>query len=153
MPTLDTFDKKILSLLQQDNRISQRELAQQVNLSASAINRRIASMEKTGVIKNSVTLVDSVKVGRPITLIVEVSLSDERLTRINEAKKVFATCPQIQQIYYVTGEFDFVLIMNVCDMAEYEELTQRLFFQSGNVQRFRTMVSMHNVKQGLEVVL
>ena len=148
---LDAFDKKILHFLQQDNRIAQRDLAEKVNLSASAINRRIAAMEKEGVIKGSVAVVNAAQVGRPITVIAEVALANERLDLLAEAKQRFSTWPQVQQVYYVTGEFDFLLIFVVRDMAEYEALTQELFFASNNLKSFRTLVAMQQVKQGLTV--
>lgn len=150
---LDIFDKKILMLLQKDNRISQRDLSSKINLSASAINRRIASMEREGIIKNSVAVVDAHKVGRPITIITEVSLINERLDLLEELKNRFIQCPQIQHVYYVTGEFDFLLIFNVRDMEEYEGLTRELFFTSANIKSFRTIVSMQNAKQALTVAL
>ena len=149
---LDAFDKKILQYLQEDNRIAQRDLAEKVNLSASAINRRIAAMERDGVIKGSVAVVDAAKVGRPITVIAEVALANERLDLLREAKRCFSECPQVQQVYYVTGEFDFLLIFVVRDMAEYEALTQELFFASDNLKHFRTLVAMQQVKQGLSVL-
>lgn len=150
---LDIFDKKILTLLQKNNSISQRALSEQINLSASAINRRIAAMEKSGVIKNSVTIVDPRKIGRPITIITEVSLENERLDLLEEVKKRFTACPQVQQVYYVTGNFDFLLVFNVRDMDEYEELTRELFFVSSNIKSFQTIVSMQNVKQELTVIV
>lgn len=150
---MDYFDKKILMELQKDNRISQRDLSDKINLSASAINRRIAAMEKSGIIKKNVSLVDARKVGRPITVITEVTLENERLDLMEEAKKRFVKCAQIQQVYYVTGEFDFLLIFSVRDMAEYEQLTRELFFASGNIKHFRTLVSMQNAKQELSVIV
>ncbi len=59
---LDAWDKNILTLLQRDNRLSQREIAEQVNLSPSAVNRRIAALEEAGIIKGNVSLVDAGKV-------------------------------------------------------------------------------------------
>lgn len=150
---MDYFDKKILMELQKDNRISQRDLSDKINLSASAINRRIAAMEKSGIIKKNISLVDARKVGRPITVITEVTLENERLDLMEEAKKRFVKCAQIQQVYYVTGEFDFLLIFSVRDMAEYEQLTRELFFASGNIKHFRTLVSMQNAKQELSVIV
>lgn len=149
---LDIFDKKILMLLQRDNRISQRELAAEINLSASAINRRIAAMEKTGIIKKSISVVDAHKVGRPITIITQISLVNERLDLLEKLKKDFSQCPQVQQVYYVTGDFDFLLIINVSDMEEYERLTHELFFKSENIKSFQTIVSMQNAKQELTVM-
>ena len=69
---LDAFDHKILALLQTNNRLSQREISEAVHLSSSAVNRRIAAMEEAGVIETNIAVVDPAKVGRPITVIVEV---------------------------------------------------------------------------------
>lgn len=107
---LDAFDKKILMLLQKNSRITQRDLSSEINLSASAINRRIAAMEHEGIIKKNTVIVDAHMVGRPITIITQVSLINERLDLLEERKKRFVQCPQVQQVYYVTGDFDFLLI-------------------------------------------
>ncbi|MCK1790272.1 Lrp/AsnC family transcriptional regulator [Pseudomonas violetae] len=147
---LDSYDRKILNLLQINNRISQRELAEEVNLSPSAVNRRIAALEAAGVIQFNVSIVDPALVGRPITIIVEVKLENERLDLLDEIKKRFISCPQVQQVYYVTGDFDFLLVMNVRDMGEYEQLTRELFF-FGNIQQFKTFVAMRNIKRTFAV--
>jgi len=148
---LDQFDRKILALLQQDNRMAQRDVAEAVNLSSSSVNRRIAAMEAAGIIRANVAVVDPAKVGRPITVIAEVTVESERLDLLDAVKRRFVDCPQVQQVYYVTGEVDFVLVMNVADMAEYERLTRELFFAAGNVHRFRTLVAMERSKVSLSV--
>lgn len=150
---LDNYDVKILGLLQRDSKISQRELSEAVNLSPSAVNRRIAALESAGVIAGTVCIVDPSSVGHPITIVVEVKLESERLDLLDEVKTRFADCPQVQQVYYVTGEYDFVLVMVVKDMTEYEQLTRDLFFSSGNVKGFRTYVAMQRVKVTLNVPL
>ena len=149
--TLDDFDRKILALLQRDNRMPQRDISAAVNLSPSAVNRRIAAMEAAGVIRANVAVVDAAKVGRPITLIVEVAVESERLDLLDAVKKRLVACPAVQQVYYVTGEVDFVLVMNVTDMAEYVALTRELFFAEGNVKSFKTLVAMEASKLSLSV--
>lgn len=148
---IDAFDRKILALLQEDNRLPQRDIADAVNLSASAVNRRIAAMEAAGVIRANVALVDPARVGRALTIIVEVSVENERLDLLDQAKRRFVACPQVQQVYYVTGNADFILIVNVADMAEYERLTRELFFSDRNVKSFYTMVAMERSKLSLSV--
>lgn len=150
---LDHYDIKLLGLLQTDSKMSQRQLSEAVNLSPSAVNRRIAALESAGVITATVSVVDPTAVGRPITVLVEVKVENERLDLLDEVKKRFATCPQVQQVYYVTGEFDFMLVMNVKDMAEYERLTRELFFTSGNIKAFKTYVAMQRIKVSLSVPL
>ena len=150
---LDAYDKKILTLLQKDSRLSQRALAEEIHLSASAVNRRIAALEAAEVITGYGCSVNATKVGRPITIIVAVKIENERLDLFEEDKKRFVACPQVQQVYYVTGEFDFLLVINVSDMTEYEQLTRELFFASENVRGFKTFVSMQNAKQSLNVLI
>ena len=150
---LDASDKKILTLLQRNNRLSQREIADLVCLSPSAVNRRIAVLEEAGIIKANVSIIDCVKVGRPITIMVQVMIENERLDLLEKARARFVNCPQVQQVYYVTGDFDFLLVMNVRDMAEYEKLTRELFFTSGNIKSFKTIVSMQNAKQEMAVMI
>lgn len=148
---LDKFDRKILDLLQRDNRMAQRDVAEAVNLSSSSVNRRIAAMEAAGIIRANVAVVDPARVGRPITVIAEITVENERLDLLDAVKRRFVECPQVQQVYYVTGDVDFVLVMTVADMAEYERLTRELFFAAGNVRRFRTLVAMERSKVSLSV--
>lgn len=150
---LDEFDLKILAILQRDNATPQREIGEAVNLSAPAVQRRIKRMEEAGVIAANVAVVDPDKVGRPITVIVEVEVESERVDLLDAAKAGFAAAVEVQQCYYVTGEADFVLIVTVATMAEYEALTRRLFFANPNIRRFRTLVAMDRVKAGLAVPL
>lgn len=150
---LDAWDKKILTLLQCDNRLSQREIADRVNLSPSAVNRRIAALEAAGIISANVSVINASLVGRPITIMVQVKIENERLDLLEETKSRFVKCPQVQQVYYVTGDFDFLLVINVRDMAEYETLTRELFFACGNIKTFNTIVSMQNAKQQMTVII
>lgn len=150
-PPLDRFDRAILAILQEDNTTPQRRIGERVNLSAAAVQRRIRRMEESGVIEANVARVDPAKLGRPISLVVEVSVESERLDLLDASKARFAGAPEVQQCYYVTGETDFVLIVTVTDMAEYQALTRRLFFADGNVKSFRTHVVMDRVKAGSAV--
>lgn len=148
---IDAFDRRILALLQKDSRMPQRDIGEAVHLSASAVNRRIAAMEAAGVITGNIAVVDAAKVGRPISIIVEVAVQNERLDLLDAVKRRFVACPAVQQVYYVTGESDFVLVIQVADMAEYERLTRELFFAESNVKSFRTMVAMERSKVSLAV--
>lgn len=148
---LDRFDLAILRVLQQDNKTPQRSIAQMVNLSAPAVQRRIKRMEETGVIAANVAVVDPAALDHALTLFVEVEMESERAEVFDAAKRSFAAAPEVQQCYYVTGEADFILVVLVKVMADYEALTRRLFFGNNNVKRFRTFVSMDRVKVGLTV--
>jgi DNA-binding Lrp family transcriptional regulator len=148
---LDRFDRAILQILQRDNRTPQRTIAEVVNLSTAAVQRRIAAMESAGVIAANVAILDTRALGMTITSIVEVTLTSERLETVDAAKALFQQAPEVQQCYYVTGEVDFMLVVLVPSMAAYEALTRRLFFANPNIRKFRSFVAMDRVKTGLAV--
>jgi Lrp/AsnC family transcriptional regulator, leucine-responsive regulatory protein len=150
---LDHFDRAILTIIQRDNTTPQRTIGEAVNLSAPAVQRRIKRMEEAGVVQANVAVVDPVKLGQAITIVVEVEMASELADEIDAAKRTFLATPDVQQCYYVTGEFDFVLVMLVPTMEAYEALTRRLFFGNNNVKRFRSLIAMDRVKVGLSVPL
>lgn len=149
---LDSFDRAILAILERDNTTPQRAIGQAVNLSAPAVQRRIRRMEEQGVIEANVAIVNPASVGRPLTIVVAVDVESERVDLLDAAKASFAAAPEVQQCYYVAGEADFILVISVATMGEYEDVTRRLFFGNPNVKRFRTFVAMDRVKTGLSVL-
>lgn len=150
---LDAFDRAILRIVQRDNRTPQRRIAEQVNLSAAAVQRRIAAMEAAGVIAANVAMVDPDTLGLAITAIVEVQLMDERASTVDAAKKLFSETPDVQQCYFVTGGVSFVLVIVTRDMRSYEALTRRLFAENDLVERYRTLIALDRVKADPAIVV
>jgi DNA-binding Lrp family transcriptional regulator len=150
---LDEFDLAILEILQKDNTVPQRSIGQQVNLSAPAVQRRIKRLQASGVIEANIAVVDPAAVALPITVIVEVQIADERYDLINAIKQSFEQAPEVQQCYQVTGEADFVLVVVVASMSEYQALCRRLFHDNPNVTKFKSLVTMDRVKVGLSLPL
>lgn len=151
--TLDGFDKAILRIVQRDSRIPQRQIAEAVNLSAAAVQRRIAAMEEAGVIRRNVALVDPAAVALTITSIVEVRMIDEHAATVAAAKALFQDTPEIQQCYYVTGGISFVLVIVTVDMPAYEALTRRLFVENERVESFRSLIALDRVKADTSVII
>lgn len=146
---LDSFDKEILVILQEENKTPLRVLADRVCLSTASVQRRIKKMEEEGVIKANTAVVNPEKIGRLITIVVEVHMERAGTADIAKLKACFSG-PAIQQCYYVTGEADFILILSVSSMAEYEEISQDLFYNNENVKWFRTIIVMDRVKATLD---
>jgi len=148
---LDEFDRRILDILQIDARLPLRKIGEAVHLSTAAVQRRVKRMETEGIISTSVTVLDPTKLGSRTTVIVEIALENERSDLLDKTRRQFLACPHVQQCYYVTGDADFVLIMNVGSMEEYGNIAQSLFHENPNVTRFRTLVALRNVKVGLNI--
>ena len=122
-----------------------RILAERIGLSESAVLRRLRHLRKTGVIVRDVSVVQPARLGRPLTLIVFFSLARERLSEIQKLIKALKKRPEVASAGDVTGETDFVLLLHVASMAEYETFTQDVFLSDPNIGRFTTLVSMRQV--------
>lgn len=146
--SLDNFDREILITLQQDNKTPLRVLSDKVCLSPASVQRRIKKMEDDGVICANTAVIAPEKVGQLITIIVEVHIERAHTSDI-EALKASFSGPEIQQCYYVTGEADFILVLGVPTMAEYESISKSLFYNNKNVKWFRTIIAMDRVKATL----
>lgn len=150
---LDSFDRAILRILQQDNRTPQRRIAEAVNLSAAAVQRRIAAMEDAGVITRNVALVDPAALGQGITSIVNVTLRDERAPTVDAAKALFRARGEVQQCYYVTGGISFVLVIVTSDMRAYEALTRELFAENDCVASYASLIALDRAKVDTGIVI
>lgn len=151
MTSLDTLDLRLLELIQANSRMSQSELGERIHLSTAAVNRRLKRLREDGVIQRYGAVLAPAALGHALTIVAEVEVESERIDLLDAMKQSFLDCPQVQQCYYVTGEWDFILILVVQDMAQYTTLSRKLFFQSNNVKRFRTLVTMDPVKVSLDV--
>lgn len=148
---MDRFDARILEALQHNARLTAEALAQRVGLSPDACRKRLARLRAGDVIAAEVAILRPEAVGRGLILIVEVTLQSERLTDIDRFKRRMQEAPEVMQCYYVTGNADFIMIVSMGDMADYEDFTRRHFFAEENIVRFRTSAVMDRVKQGFSM--
>lgn len=150
---LDKFDRAILRIVQKDNKIPQRQIADAVHLSAAAVQRRIAAMEKNGIIRQNSAILDVHAVDMNITAIVEVHLRDERIETVDSAKNLFKSTPEVQQCYYVTGGISFVLVVVTSDVKAYEQITRQIFAQNDFIAKYRSLIALDRVKSGSEIII
>lgn len=153
LKSIDEFDRKILNIIQHDNSTPVREIAEKINLSLPAVAKRLQRLKTNGYVIHNKSILSPDLLGINNTIIVNVSVENEAVKELDEIRERFMKCPQIQHCYYVTGDIDFVLILAVKDMQEYERLTRELFFEGGNIRRFRTYVAMERVKSSQDLYL
>lgn len=148
---LDDVDRALLTEVQRDARTPQATLATRVGLSAAAVNRRLRRLTDQGYISRTSAVLAPERLGYPLTVIAHVEVVSEQPDVLDRMQASFVACPQVQQCYYVTGEWDFVLVLVVVDMDQYTALTRQLFFASNNVKRFKTLVAMNRAKVTLDI--
>jgi len=122
--SLDTFDRHLLAHLQVDATLPQAELGTRVGLSTAAVNRRLKRMQTEGVLRHA-AVVEPAATGHSLTVIAGVEAESERTDLLDAIQRSFAACPEVQQCYYVTGDWDFILVFIVSDMEHYTALTRQ----------------------------
>ncbi|GGX38156.1 AsnC family transcriptional regulator [Tateyamaria omphalii] len=151
MTRLDAKSLQILDLLQSDATLTSAEIAERVALSPTACQRRIKRMRDDGVILRDTVVVDPAELDGYMTLIVQASLVRGQSDIVGGFKKELREAPQVQQCYYVTGDYSFVIVIIVRNVPEYERFIQRMFLENPRVLRFQTSLVMGRVKMGLQV--
>jgi len=146
MTELDRIDIGILQAVQQNNRLTSEELGERVGLSATACQRRLNRLRAEGVIESDISVISPKAVGRPVSMLVLVSLERERADIVDKFKAAIRSTPEVMIGYYVTGDADFVLLITAKDMEDYERFTRRFFYENNDIKGFKTMVVMDRVK-------
>lgn len=123
---IDEIDKKLLAQLQQDSALSLEEIGERVNLSRNACWRRIKALEDTGVIKGRVALLDPAKLGLVLTVFMLIRTQDHSADWLETFRAATRALPQIQGVYRMTGDLDYLIRAQVADMADYDLLYQSL---------------------------
>lgn len=148
---LDRFDRQLLNLVQEDAARTAEQLAQQVALSPSAIQRRLRRLREQGAIARDIALIEPKKVGRTTFFIVALQVERERPELLAQLRTWLAAQKHIQQVFYVTGEADFILVVTAPDTETYDSLMSRIVGENPNVKRFTTYVALSVVKRGLTI--
>ncbi|WP_087025125.1 Lrp/AsnC family transcriptional regulator [Thaumasiovibrio subtropicus] len=150
---LDRLDKAILRTLQADCSISNVKLADKVGLSPPACLKRVQRLHRERVIDRQVAILNPLKLGGVLHLVVEVYMErDQKHLNDDFVRRVQQT-PQVKECYQVTGEVDFVLIIDVPNMADYELLCEELLYSHANMKSFKTLISMNRVKYDTQMVV
>lgn len=150
---LDSFDIKILDIIQRNNRLSTETLARKVNLSPSTVQRRLKRLRKARVIEAERAVISLEAVGQNLTAIIEVTLESEHVKVLNDFKHLMIDSPQVAQCYYVTGGADFIIIMTTATIQDYEAFANHFFLENPSVRRFKTRIVIQRVKASSVVPL
>ena len=151
--TLDDHDRKLLTLLQRDATATAEALGSEIGLSASSIQRRIKRLRETGVIAREVAILNADAVGKRMTFIVGVKVDYGKKAEVNTLLKRLLADHRTQQMYYVTGEVDYILTVVVHDMQDYDEWSKGLLLASPAMLRFQSNVVIEGLRVGLEIAV
>lgn len=121
MANLDTTDQLILKELQQNSKLSTKELASLVNLTPTPVFERQKRLEKEGYIKKYVAVLDPEKLGYGIIVLCSVKLKQHTRENGNQFMSVINQMDQVTECYNISGEYDFMMKVYVRDMKDYQD--------------------------------
>lgn len=147
----DDIDKKILSVLQNDAQITNVELAKRIGISPPATLDRVKRLEKNGVIKKYVALVDPDKISKGIFAIVSVSLEVHQLSAIDQFTKQIKKLDEVLECYHVAGEEDFILKIAVGSIEDYEKFILQKLTKLQGVSKINTKFVLSTVKYNTNI--
>ncbi|HXV41505.1 MAG TPA: Lrp/AsnC family transcriptional regulator [Anaerolineae bacterium] len=150
---LDDLDKAILQALQADGRISNADLARQINLSPPAVHARIKRLEKHGYIRQYTALLDPEKAGYDMICFVHLSLQVHQHQQVETIRLTIQQMPEVLECYHLTGEFDYLMKVVIHNRQDLERFVmQRLTILPG-VARVQTGIVLSAVKSTTNIPL
>lgn len=149
---LDRIDRKILNILQKNNKITNLELADLVNLSPPPCLRRVHRMRDLGIIRD-VAIIDPFKAGLTLTIFVSITLELQREELLDAFEKKMQQHDEVKQCYFVSGDIDYILVVQMEDMNHYHEFSRRVFSSEENIRSYRSVFCLNRVKYDTSINL
>lgn len=151
--TLDATDKAILNLLQDDATLPLKTIAQKVHVSIATAQRRVQALTDNRVITKQVAIIDPNKVGYGLTAVVMIEMSRSNTSMQHRFERLMHDQSRVMSCYEVSGDADFMLMVNAKSMQDYHEFTRNLLTYENNVRHFKSQFVMNFTKSGTKILL
>lgn len=144
---LDTMDRRLLAALQKKGRMSNADLAEQVNLSASACHRRVQRLESEGYIQGYVALLDPRKMEVPATVFVEITLSTQADGVLEAFEAAVTRIPDVLECHLTAGKADYILKIVAEDTEDFARIHRQYLTRLPGVAQMQSSFTLRTVFQ------
>jgi DNA-binding Lrp family transcriptional regulator len=144
---VDAFDRKILALLQEDARLTNNDLSERVNLSASQCSRRRQRLEEEGLIRGYRAVLDRERLGFPLVNIVSVTLATHNRDNARRFAELLARLPEVLEAHALTGEMDYFVKVVTPDLKSLAEFVNDVLLPHESVQHVKTSIVLQTLKE------
>ena len=151
MENLDAIDIRLLKSLQNNSNITTKELANKVNLSPTPVFERIKKLEKSGIIKKYVAVLDAELLDKSLTVFCNITLKEHTKEIGNQFVKDIKKVPEITECYNVSGDYDFLLKVVVKDMKHYQNFVLNHLGEIKNIGSAHSTFVMGEIKHSYAV--
>ena len=150
---LDRIDIAILQRLQDDARITNADLAKEVNLTPTPCLYRVRALQAAGVIRGHVTLLDAGRLGLRLNVFIQVSLEKQRRETMERFEEAIALRPEVMECYVMTGDSDYLLRVLVRDIHEMEHFILSTLTKIPGIANVRSSFALKQVRYKTAVPL
>ncbi|MFD2532775.1 Lrp/AsnC family transcriptional regulator [Gracilimonas halophila] len=144
---IDSVDRNIIKVLQQEGRIANKELSERIGLTTTPTLERVRRLEREGVIEGYAAKVNKESVGRGFVAFVKVTLKVHQLNLLEEFTSAIQEIPEILACYHTTGDGDFLLQVVARDTKDYEQLMRNKLTTLPDVERLHTSIVLNTIKE------
>lgn len=150
---LDDLDKKLLVYLQEDAKQTTKELSYKLGLSVTAVYERIKKLEKNGVISKYVALLNKDKISKNFIVLCHVKLIQHKKEYVIDFEKEVVNLPEITECFHVSGDYDYILKINVKDMQDYRSFMLTKLTTIKHIASTHSSFMISEVKNTTAIVL
>ncbi|CEO39922.1 Lrp/AsnC family transcriptional regulator [Photobacterium kishitanii] len=146
MAVLDSVDRTLLRLLQDDATMPLAELAEAVNLTTTPCWKRLKRLEEDGILRQRVALLDPVKLGIAFTAFVQIKTSNHSQDWFNHFVSTVTEFPEVMEFYRMAGEYDYMMKVQVADMQAFDNLYKKLVASVSDLTNVTSTFAMEPLK-------
>lgn len=143
---LDNTDKKLLTLLQNDAKLTTKQLAHHLGLTLTPVFERIKKLEKQGAISKYVAILNKEKIGRKLIAFCNVSIKEHSREFIHNFESQIIDFPEVMECYHIAGMYDYMLKINTRDMDSYHDFIYNKLATIENIGNVRSSFVMNELK-------
>jgi Lrp/AsnC family transcriptional regulator, leucine-responsive regulatory protein len=148
---LDLIDRKILSALRADGRLTTGQLAERVGLSASPCWTRVKRLEDLGAIERYAAVLDHEALGLSDTVFVEITLDKHSEATLEAFGEALARIPEVVEAHLVSGDYDYLVKVAVADTSDYERFLRQRLYKIEGVRHTRSIFALRALKRAISV--
>ena len=153
MKSLDKLDYKILNILQEDNTIDIKDLAERIGLSFTPTYERVKSLKNNGIIKKYVAIVDREKVGYELVAYCNVTIKNKSVEILRDFEEKLNKCPEIVEVVSVSGVYDYMIKIVTKNIKEYNDFVEKTFTNYPHIGDYHSSIVLCTVKEETKIFL
>lgn len=150
---MDITDKKILEILQENAMMTAKEMAEKLSLTTTPIYERIKKLQKTGIIKKYIALLDADLLGKSILVFMNITIKDHHSEKRNEFVKQMEQLDAVMEFYHTSGSFDFLVKVRFADIKTFRDFLVNDVASIHNISDIESQIVLEEIKYSTRILL